>query len=185
MKRLYSLAFVFVLAGLLAGCITVFVPVNTPTPAPTAIILSTLPPPTSTSVVSPTSRPQAPVCAADPLAGACSLPTGGMLNKSCNKKVPYTFLGFSAGSTLEVTDPTLICKDEGLRGGVQQFSCTGQQLISYEIKVCNPACTASLETGTGQCADGYGYSAAAGCCWPLSDVEPGCIEYKVDIGGCQ
>lgn len=184
MKWQFSLASLFIFAAFLTGCITVFVPVPTPTPVPTAILLPTLPSPTVV-VIPTTTSPQAPVCAVDPLAGACSLPTGGLLNKNCIKKVPYTFLGFTAGSTLEIADPALVCKDEGLRGGIQQFSCTGQELTSYNIKVCNPTCTVMLESGTDRCEEGYGYSAQAGCCWPLSDVKPGCIEYKVDIGGCQ
>ena len=170
---------------LLAGCITVFVPVNTLTPPPTPIPLTTLSLPTKTLSASPTSIPQAPVCSADPLAGACSVPSAGTLSKSCIKKVPYTLVGISPGSSLEILDAGMTCKDEKVRAGVQQFSCTGQQLISYDIKVCNSTCTAALETGTGQCAEGYGYNAAAGCCWPVSDVEAGCIMYKVDIGGCQ
>lgn len=184
MKGKIYFASVLVLASLLTGCITVFVPVDTPTPGPTAILLATLAPSPQSSTVSPIPQ-QAPVCSSDPLSDDCSLPSASMLSKSCIKKIPYTLLGISPGASFEVTDPGLVCKDEGLRGGVQQVSCTGQQLTSYEIKVCNSLCNAALETDGSQCAEGYGYDAAAGCCWPIPDLETGCILYKVDIGGCQ
>ena len=72
---------------------------------------------------------------------------------------------------------------EKLQGMIEP--ATGQQLYSYELKVCNPACDAApLVTDAKRCANGYGYSAAAGCCWPISTVETGCVIYKVDIGAC-
>ena len=185
MKSKYLLASVFVLACLLTGCVTVFVPVDTPTPAPTAIIVATLPPPTRTPVASPTQFQFAQTCSADPLAEVCSRPSVGILSKSCIKKVPYVLLGLTPGSTFEVVSPGMTCKDEKVHGGVQQVSCTGQQLYSYELKVCDTACsTLQLETDTDQCPHGYGYSAAAGCCWPTSVLEAGCVIYKVDIGAC-
>ena len=168
----------------MAGCITVFVPVDTPTPPPTPIPLATLSlPPTASP--SPTASQIAPVCSADPWANACSVPEAGTLSKVCIKKIPYTLLGFSPGASIEVTDPDLTCKNEGLRGGVQQYSCTGQQLISYEIKVCSSTCNVAPDIASDHCAQGYGYDAAAGCCWPVPELEPGCMLYKVDIGGCQ
>ncbi|MBI5933340.1 MAG: hypothetical protein HY867_06495 [Chloroflexi bacterium] len=174
---------------LLTGCITVFVPVNTPTPPPTPIPLATIVISTTTeapALPSPTATHSAPVCRVDPLADVCSVPNAGTLTKNtCIKKVPYTLLGFSPGSIIEIADPNLTCKNEGLRGGVQQYSCTGQQLISYDIKVCNPTCTAALDTTSGLCSTGYGYDSAAGCCWPVPDLEPGCMMYRVDIGACQ
>jgi hypothetical protein len=171
---------------LLTGCITVFVPVNTPTPPPTPIPLATIVIPTKTlAPPSPTATHSVPVCSVDPLAGVCSVPNAGTLSKVCIKKVPYTLLGFSPGSTIEISDPSLTCKNEGLRGGVQQYSCTGQQLISYDVKVCNPTCTAALDTSSGRCSRGYGYDVAGGCCWPVPDMEPGCVVYRVDIGACQ
>ena len=185
MKRSCSFRAVLFLAFLLTGCITVFVPVDTPTPPPTTIILPTLPPPTQTLVSSPTSVPFAPLCSVDPLASACKPPTVSTLSKSCIKKIPYSLVALPPGSTFEIVEPGMTCKDEGLRGGQQQISCTGQQLFSYELKVCDSSCYAAhLEADTTQCQDGYGYSSAAGCCWPTSALEAGCVLYKVDIGAC-
>jgi hypothetical protein len=187
MKWQYSLAFGFILALLLTGCITVFVPVNTPTPVPTAIVLPTLSPPTETLVPTIAPAQPAPICSVDPFAGACTDPSVGMLNKTCNKKTPYTGLGISAGATLEVLDEGMTCTDEKIWSGVHQFSCTGEQLHSYRVKVCNTSCSVPvLDTSTGRCSMGYGYSVEAGCCLPLADIsEIGCVIFKVDIGGCQ
>jgi hypothetical protein len=185
MKRYFYLESIFVLSIMLTGCVTVFVPVDTPTPAPTAIILATLPPPTSTPTAAPTKVQPAPICSVSPSAGVCTAPSAAMLSKSCVKKIPYTLVALSPGSTFEVVDSGITCKDEGLRGGQQQISCTGQQLYSYTLKVCDPVCAAvPLTTDLDRCSDGYGYSAEAGCCWPTSALEAGCVLYKVDIGFC-
>lgn len=185
MKKYFYRAVIFVLSILLTGCLTVFVPVDTPTPAPTAIVLATLPPPTKAVTATPTAIQPAPLCSVDPLVGACSVPSAAILSKSCVKKIPYTLVAFPPNSTFEIVEPGMTCKDEGVRGGQQNISCTGQQLYSYDLKICDPACSApQLEADIGQCSEGYGYSAAAGCCWPTSTLEAGCVIFKVDIGFC-
>jgi len=185
MKWRYTLAFVFILAIFLTGCITVFVPVNTPTPAPTAIVLPTLSPPTETLVPTIIPIQPAPKCSVDPFAGACTDPSVGTLNKTCNKKIPYTSVGISADATFEVLDAGMTCTDEKIWSGVHQFSCTGEPLHSYRVKVCTASCSAPpLDMIAGRCPTGYGYSSAAGCCWPIADIEPGCVIYQVDIGAC-
>jgi len=194
MKRNFNPVVLLVIACLSIACLTVVASVVTLTPAPTATRLSILPSqpgvvvpsPTSIIVPSPTLVQIAPLCTVDPLAGACPTPTVRTQSKFCVKKLPYTLLEIPPGATFESMDTGMTCKDEGLHGGVHQVSCTGQQLYSFELKVCDTACSAAqLKTGTGQCPDGYGYSAGAGCCWPTSALEAGCVIYKVDIGACQ
>lgn len=184
MKYFHAL-FAIAMFFLLSGCITVFVPVETPTSVPTAISLPVNPTPTQSVIASPTSIQPAPLCSVDPFASVCALPEVTTLSKLCVKKVPYTLVALPPESTFEVVDPGLVCRDEGLRGGKRQISCTGPQLYSYDLKVCNSACSVlPLETGTAYCEDGYGYSADAGCCWPVPVLEAGCILYKVDISAC-
>jgi hypothetical protein len=188
MKTNLAPVVLFAIACLMIGC----VPVSAPTEIPTIVLVPTekshpiLPSSTSIILPSPTVVQEAPLCTTDPLAGTCSTPKVGTLSKFCVKKLPYTLLGIPPASTFQPMDPTLICKDEGIRGEVRQVSCTGQQLYSYEIKVCDANCSgAQLETGSDRCPDGYGYSAEADCCWLTSTLEPGCVIYKVDIGSCQ
>lgn len=171
-----------VLTFLLSGCITVFEPVDTPTPPPTPIFTSTVYVPTSEPTQ--TEIPFAPACGSDPLTEACSTPTVGALSRSCIKKVPYILLGIPPGSTFETLDPGLTCKDEKVRGGVQQYSCSGQQLYSYRVKVCNPGCAAALTADELKCPPGDGFSESGACCWPLPSQDDGCVTHKVDVGGC-
>lgn len=174
---------------LLSGCLSVFVPVETLAPvAPT----STSAPPVVQSVV-PVTPPattalSAPVCASDPLASACSAPVAEERDKFCVKKVPYTQIVLPVGTIWEPVDPLLQCTDEGIRGGMQVITCHSIQTnFSYDLKVCSSACSANstLTTGTGQCSQGYGFSAAGNCCWPVPTTDAGCALFKVDIGTCQ
>ena len=193
MKRNLNPVVLLFIACLSIGCLTVAVPVDTPVPAPkaTSPILPSqtsviLPSQTSVILPLPTLVQIAPLCTVDPLAGACPTPTVRTQSKFCVQKLPYTLLEIPPGATFESMDTGMTCKDEGLHGGVHQVSCTGQQLYSFELKVCDTTCSVPpLATGTGQCPDGYGYSAGAGCCWPTSALEAGCVIYKVDIGACQ
>jgi hypothetical protein len=175
----------FLLASLATGCLQVAVPEVTPAPSLPPTSHPVLPQVTKTSLPSPTAVEEAPLCTTDPLAGVCSVPKVGMLSKFCVKKLPYTLLGIPPGSTFQPMDAELVCKDEGIRGEVRQVSCTGRELYSYEIKVCDANCSgAQLEADSARCPDGYGYSAEAGCCALPSTLEPGCVIYKVDIGAC-
>jgi hypothetical protein len=176
------------LSLLLVGCVSVFVPVQPPvtqTALPT-VLLPTNPPPPVQSVVPPTAS-SAPLCTADPLAAVCTPPTLEERDRHCTKKIPYTFLVIPPGSTWEPVESGLQCGDEGVRGGMQMISCTGQNLYSYDLKVCNSTCSAgaTLMAGTAQCPDGYGYHPAGNCCWPMPAPDFGCKVYTVNIGTCE
>lgn len=190
MKRasFFALA-LLTLSVLLSGCLTVFVPVSTPTPGPTAIPLPTLAPtiasPLETALPASSQQPSAPMCAVDPLVTSCAAPAVEQRDKFCVKKYPYVLIAAPPGVTFEPATEGLKCTDEGLRGGDQIISCTGPELLSYNLKICNATCNASLlDTTSGKCAAGYGYSAEGGCCWPVPVNDSGCILFKVDVGTC-
>ena len=66
-------------------------------------------------------------------------------------------------------------------------SVTSKELWSYDLKVCNGACSASpsLQMGTDQCPEGYGFDTASQCCAaPEPASEASCITYQVDLGDC-
>lgn len=188
MKSTFALIVLFVLSLLvLSACNSVFVPVPTLTPAPTAIPLPTNPPPIQPVAASPTASVQAaPLCNADPLAEACMPPFIEERDKFCVEKVPYVLIALPVSSTFQPAESGLTCTDEGVRDGVQMVSCTGARLNSYNLRVCNPACSAAapLATGTGQCPDGYGYNSGGNCCWPMPAPDAGCFLFKVDVGTC-
>jgi len=174
---------------ILSACNSIFVPAITPTSVPTAMLLPTNPPPPiQTVAASPTASVQsAPLCTVDPLASACTPPLVEERDKFCVKKVPYVLMALPVGTTFQPAESGLNCTDESVRDGKQMVSCTGARLNSYDLKVCNSTCSAAapLATGTGQCPDGYGYNAAAACCWPMPAPDAGCILFTVDIGSCE
>ena len=136
----------------------------------------------------PTLPQYAPFCEAAP--AGCAAPTVEMLDNSyCVEKVPYAIMSVPAGTTYESFDPDLACVDQLHSDGNLRVTChsvTGKQLWSYDLKLCNGACSApALQMGTGQCPDGYGFDVSNQCCAvPPPASGDGCITYSVDIGGC-
>ena len=140
------------------------------------------------AVSQPTQPQYAPFCQA--AAAGCSAPEIEVLDKAfCVNKWPYIIMKVPAGTTYEPVDADLICQDQLHSDGSLRITCNdveGQQLLSYELKVCNSACSApALATGTGQCPDGYGYDSGNQCCaQPSTSGGDGCVVYTVDIGAC-
>jgi serine/threonine protein kinase len=135
------------------------------------------------AVVAPTEPQFAPICQDAP--AICEAPNADVLDKFCTNKVPYTLLAFPEGTTFEVVTSGFTCTDEGVRDGNQVISCTGQELVSFDLKVCNSACntTETVSTG-GQCPDGYGYDSGGQCCTAIPAPDSGCTVIKVDLRGC-
>lgn len=128
----------------------------------------------------------APAC--QNAAGGCAAPEVEMLdNKYCVKKVPYAIMAVPAGTTYEPLDADLECTDQMHSDGKLRITChSGEELWSYDLKLCNGACAApQLDMNSGQCQEGFGYDAANGCCaQPAAGGEAGCMVYQVDIGAC-
>ena len=136
----------------------------------------------------PTEPQYAAFCEAAP--AGCEAPTVEMLdNAFCVNKWPYAIMSAPAGTTYEPLDERLNCQDQMHNDGNMRITCNdteGRQLWSYELKVCNAACSApALQMETGQCPEGYGYDAANTCCAaPAPSGGDGCVVYQVDIGAC-
>jgi hypothetical protein len=128
----------------------------------------------------------APFCQA--AASGCGAPEVEMLdNKYCVDKVPYAIMAVPAGTTYEPLDADLKCVDQMHADGRLRVTCSsGEELLSYQLKVCNGACAAPvLDTNSAQCPAGYGYDAANQCCGqPAAGGEGGCTVYQVDLGAC-
>jgi hypothetical protein len=107
---------------------------------------------------------------------------------NCVNKVPYQLIFVPEGTKFEALDPNnLICVDNGtVVDGKHAIECHGKELWMTELKLTNAACggSTSLATGTGQCADGFGYDAAQVCCAPLTGNDGGSVTIKVNMGGC-
>lgn len=108
-------------------------------------------------------------------------------DRVCIKKVPYQYISVPPGTIVEPLDPAnLTCKDQDtIVDGKAVFACYGTEGITTELRLTNPACSASnLLTGTGQCQDGYGFDAAQQCCSPLPAAGAGSVIIKVNMGIC-
>jgi len=154
---------------------------------------STSIPPTSAPVESPVIEPTetlyAPFCEAT-VANGCQAPTITMIDpKYCVDKVPYVIISAPPGTTFESSDLDLDCNEEMHNDGNLRIAChslSGKDDWSYDLKVCNGACTAPvLQMETGQCPDGYGYDPTSMCCAaPAPASGDGCTTFTVDLRVC-
>ena len=117
------------------------------TPIPQATAAPNIPSPASSGGGS-----LAPLCQGN---ASCLAPTVEEHEVDCVKKIPYTNVSVPPGTTFEVLDKSgnFSCADSGMVvKGKEVLTCHGTQLLSFDLKLTNPACGgASLTTGTGQC----------------------------------
>jgi serine/threonine protein kinase len=161
---------------------------STPTPTPAPVTASTVTSaPISTAVVQPTESVSSP----SPFAPACAAgqvkppppPAVADTNKVCVKKVPYTAIEIPQGATFESLDPKFSCKVETTNKGKTILSCTGTQLLSFDLKVCQiPPGISSADAG--KCPKDAIFNPAAQCCAAAPPKDAGCTVFKVDIRGC-
>ena len=149
---------------------------ETPTEAPSAT-----PQPTVVPVTEPAAAPLfAPACAAGV---SIPMPIVKETNKLCVEKKPYTTLLISEGATFEPLDSGLSCLLETTSNGKSVISCTGQELFSYKLKVCDPSAVSSADSG--KCAQGSTFNSTNQCCLPTPPEGAGCVIIKVDLRSCE
>lgn len=159
-------------------------PVGEPTSRPPTMA------PVEPSPIEPTpTQPQfAPYCETAP--SGCEAPVVRMLDNSyCVEKIPYAIMSAPAGTTYKSEELDFQCRDQMHSDGTMRVTChsvTGKQLWSFDLQVCNSACSASpLLMDTGQCPEGYGFDQANSCCAaPTPANNDGCTIYRVDLGAC-
>ncbi len=125
---------------------------------------------------------QAPICEATT---SCAALDAEQILLDCVKKVPYTNVLVPQGTTFQVVDDSgnFSCIDSGVVvNGKEVLTCHGKELYSFQLKLSNPSCSSSLEVGTGQCQDGYGYDGANKCCAPVG--SDGGTTVTVNLGAC-
>ena len=127
----------------------------------------------------------APICQGG---SACQVPSASQNQIDCVNKIPYTNVLVEPGTSFEVLDKSgdFTCNDSGIvADGKSVISCFGRELYRFDLKLTNTACGGSnLQTGTGQCQDGYGFDAAQQCCAPVGGDAPGSIVVSVEMGAC-
>jgi hypothetical protein len=190
--------FVFVIVALIALLLAACggpAPAATPTTVveQPPVVEPTVPPeptaaPLEPAAAEPTQPQYAPFCQSAP--SGCEAPTVSVLdNRYCIEKVPYVIMSVAAGTNYESQDPDLQCVDQMHSDGTLRVTChsvTGKELWSYQLQLCNGACSVpALQMGTGQCPDGYGYDPANTCCAaPAPASNDGCTMFQVDLGAC-
>ncbi len=163
-----------------AACLTIVVAAAC---APTAVA-PTQPP--SGAVGQPVAAVEfAPVCQTG---AACQVPTAEQNQIDCVNKMPYTNVLVPTGTSFEVLDKSgdFTCNDSGaVVDGKSVITCFGKELYRFDLKLTNTACGGSnLQTGTGQCQDGFGFDAAQQCCAPIGGNSAGSGVVTVELGAC-
>jgi hypothetical protein len=151
---------------------------------PAALPTATLEVPTFTAI-----PPTEVLASVIPFAAACTanqsipVPSVEETNKVCVTKIPYTALRIPEGSTYTPVNPDLKCIEETTRDGFTVISCTGKQLFSYDLKVCNTPVLSAADLA--QCSPDSTFNATDQCCAAIAPEEAGCTTFKVDIRACQ
>ncbi len=172
-----------------------FVPAVTATPVPSLTPLPTTEPtqepspvviqPTSEVVSLPTEVEVAPVCPADVIP-PISKPTVRETNKDCIVKLPFTTLSIPKDATYESQRDGFTCSKTGTNGNRVLIACTGKELFSFDVKVCNPQTvpTPVSEADAARCEQDSNYDSANQCCMPVPEPDAACTIFQVDLRGC-
>jgi len=104
-------------------------------------------------------------------------------NRTCTSGVPYTTYMIPKGTTYEVPDAEFKCSPAGEKDGNDLIVCTGTELFSFDLKLCNQDLIPSLEIGSDRCEPGAGYDELNQCC--ISDPkEAACVIFRAETTGC-
>jgi serine/threonine-protein kinase len=170
---------------LLRGRIMAFVlpPTHTPTALPTSTEKPATPTaqPTETALPTLTEIPLAPYCSPDTL--EVPIPKVLETNITCITKIPYTTVSIPLEATYESLNDAMTCDIAEIRDEDVLVACTGQQLYSYKLKVCNPQ-PELPSSEAGRCPEGAGYNEANQCCVKPPAAGAGCVEFQVDMKSC-
>jgi serine/threonine-protein kinase len=104
-------------------------------------------------------------------------------NKMCANRVPYTTYTVPKGTTFEVLDDEFKCEPAGENKGNDLIVCTGKELFTFDLKLCNELNLPKLVAGSSQCSAGAGYDETNQCC-VADPQEAACIVIKASTTGC-
>ena len=104
-------------------------------------------------------------------------------NITCITKIPYTTVSIPLEATYESLNDAMTCDIAEIRDEDVLVACTGQQLYSYKLKVCNPQ-PELPSSEAGRCPEGACYNEANQCCVKPPAAGAGCVEFQVDMKSC-
>jgi len=138
---------------------------------------------TSSSGTTTISPPLCPAGVTGSTSAQCTPPVVEERDRFCNEKIPFTLIAIPDGATFEVLTSGITCKDGGVTDeGVRMLTCSGIPLFAFDLKVCNPACSAPAQ---GQCSQGYIYDLSQQCCAAAAPANPaGCVTITAGTGAC-
>jgi hypothetical protein len=137
--------------------------------------------PTETVVSTSTSVPFAAFCQPDTL--QVPSPNVRETNIDCIQKIPYTTVSIPLGAVFESLSSEMTCTVVKTQVEDVLISCTGRELFSYELKVCNPKpIIAASEPG--RCPQDAGFNEADQCCVKPPAEAAGCTVFQVDLKSC-
>jgi serine/threonine protein kinase len=155
-------------------------------PTATSTATNTAVPPTPTTAPTETALPTATIVTfaafCQPDTQQIEVPVVRDTNIDCVQKIPFTTVSIPLGASFEVVDPGMTCELTTTREDDQLISCTGQQLYSYDLKVCSHR--PDFPEAGGQCAEGDGFDTANACCMKPPAEDAGCTIYQVDMKSC-
>ena len=146
----------------------------------------------ATLIPVPTTQNFIPICTTGggdltpTLPSQCTPPTGEERDRFCTKKVPFTLIAMPEGAIYELLTPGFRCTEGGVHQGMHLITCTGPELHSFELKICNPACVASGSLPSQiECPQGYIYDSNRQCCaGGLQFDQAGCIRKTSGTKDC-
>jgi serine/threonine-protein kinase len=152
--------------------------------APTATALATEAAAPTTAVTEAAMAPAIPPACGAEVVSAIATPVVTMRDKICTEKVAYTLLSIPRGATYEPQKPGYRCIDVQDVSGERWIQCSGPDLTSFNLKVCNPAPTAAATLAGQTCGEGSVFNSASQCCAPAPAADAGCMLFPVDLKSC-
>jgi hypothetical protein len=123
----------------------------------------------------------APFCQPDTLQIAA--PAVRETAKDCIKKHPFTTVSIPLAATFESLSPDMRCTIAKTQDKDVLVTCTGQELFSYQLKICNPKPVITV-SGAGQCPEGADYVQVNQCCVRPAAADAGCTTFQIDLKSC-
>lgn len=127
-----------------------------------------------------TSPSFAPFCSAEVI---IPVPDVKETNRTCIKKIPYSFLSIPEGAVFEVLNPEGSCKVESVNGGKQLLLCSGTNFLVMDLKVCTPPVLSDADLN--QCSSEATFDSANQCCVAIPPQEAGCTVLQITLKGCE
>lgn len=173
-------------------------------PTPVPVTQTETPVPTASSTVAVTlvpiflevAAPQTPtpkfaqfcdtVAESTQMAVQCYQPIAEQSSAFCEKKAPYNLILMNASASYQLFDERFQCSNAGMKDGRKQVTCTGPMGITFDVKVCDPACILPVyNSAVTYCPQEYTFNSQRSCCArTLEPEEYHCVLLHLETKRC-